>query len=144
MSKLNITDQLNSDYKEQLLEMYQHEWWSVGRTEKDVQTILNNASFIIGVIDSENDTLAAFSRILTDHFKYAYVYDVIVKKTYRDQGVGKLLLNTIISHSQLQKIENIELVCRKELIPFYGQFGFSENYGESVAMRRKISMHESN
>lgn len=140
MSKFNITNQLNSNHKKQLLAMYQHEWWSVGRTKDDVETILSNSSFIIAVTDNTNDKLAGFSRILTDYFKFSYVYDVIVEISYRNQEVGKLLLNAITNHPKLQRIENIELVCRKELKTFYRKFGFSEDYGESIAMRRRVTI----
>ena len=124
MSKFNITNQLNSNHKKQLLAMYQHEWWSVGRTKDDVETILSNSSFIIAVTDNTNDKLAGFSRILTDYFKFSYVYDVIVEISYRNQEVGKLLLNAITNHPKLQRIENIELVCRKELKTFIVSLDF--------------------
>lgn len=139
MLKFKITGQLKDNHKEQLLEMYQHEWWSTGRTKADIETILNNISFIIGIIDNETDSLIAFSRILTDHFKYAYIYDLIVEKSYRKQGLSNLILNSIINHPKLKNIQNIELVCRKELIPFYRKFGFSEDYGGSIAMRRTVT-----
>jgi GNAT superfamily N-acetyltransferase len=136
MSKFKITNELSDDGKKQLLEMYQHEWWSVGRTEEDVLAILKGSSLIICIIDQETNQLAAFSRILTDYFKFVYVYDVIVSKQHRGIGLGNLLLNSILEHPKIMKIENFELVCRKEMIPFYEKFEFSDDYGASVAMRR--------
>ena len=139
MSKFKITNELSEAGEVQLLEMYQGEWWSVGRTKEDVQIILNGSSLLICIVDQETDQLAAFSRILTDYFKYAYVYDVIVSKPYRRLGLGDLLLNSILEHPQLMKIESIELVCRKEMVSFYEKFEFSDDYGASVAMRRRKS-----
>lgn len=137
MSKFKITNELSEAGKIHLLEMYQYEWWSVGRTKEDVQTILNGSSLIICIVDQETDQLAAFSRILTDYFKFVYVYDVIVSKQYRGLGLGNLLINSILEHPKLMKIENVELVCRKEMVPFYEKFEFSDDYGASVAMRRR-------
>ncbi len=117
--------------------MYQREKWSSERTKEDVRVILNNSSIIICIIDQQTNKLAAFSRILTDYFKFAYVYDVIVENQYRGKGIGDLLIASIMEHPKLMNIENIELVCTKEMIPFYKKFGFSDDYGASVSMRRK-------
>ena len=139
MSKFKITNELSEAGEIQLLEMYQGEGWSVDRTKEDVQTILNGSSLIICIVDQETNRLAAFSRILTDYFKYAYIYDVIVSRSYRGLGLGNLLLNSIFEHPQLMKIESVELVCRKEMVSFYEKFEFSDDYGASVAMRRRKS-----
>lgn len=138
MPNFIVKNELSEDNKKQLLEMYQLEWWSAERTREDVQIILGNSSLIICVIDQENNRLAAFSRILTDYFQFAYVYDVIVEKQYRRAGLSNLLLNSILEHPKLIKIESIELICRREMIPFYKKFGFSDDYGASVSMRRRL------
>lgn len=54
---------------------------------------------------------------------------------YRGYGLGKKLIETIINHPDMKNIKNIELVCRKEMMPFYSQFGFTEDYGKSISMR---------
>ena len=41
-----------------------------------------------------------------------------------------------MNHRGLSAIETIELVCRKEMSPFYKIFGFTTDYGESVSMRK--------
>jgi ribosomal protein S18 acetylase RimI-like enzyme len=133
---ITIISELSDEHKNQLLNLYQHEWWSTGRTMADLETVLSGFSFIIAFVDT-NNKLIAFCRVLTDQFKYAYIYDVIVDKEYRKTGLGKKLIESVLNHEKLNKISNFELVCRKELIPFYKQFGFSDDYGLSVAMRYK-------
>ena len=137
MTTFKIVHELSETHKTQLLELYQHEWWSIGRTKEDVEAILAGSSFVIGIVEQDTHTLVGFSRMLTDFFKYAYVYDVIVAKDYRGLGLGNLLLKSIIEHPKLNHITNIELVYRKAFMPFYEKFGFSSDYGESVAMRRQ-------
>lgn len=105
--------------KDQLLKLYQNEWWSLNRTKQDVDKILQGPSIIIGIVDKNTDTLAGFARILTDYFKYAYIYDVIVAKDYRNKGLGALIMNTVINHPKLLNIKNLELTCKKEMIKFY-------------------------
>ncbi len=98
----------------------------------------------MGIIEIESNKLIAFSRVLTDYFKFSYVYDVIVDRQYRGHGLGKQLMEIIIHHPSMQNIQNIELVCRKDMIPFYAQFGFTDNYGGSVSMRLQRSLVQAN
>ena len=135
-TNFSVTSSLKEKQKDELLEMYQNEWWSKNRSKDDVDFILQNSSFIIAIINNKNSELCAFSRILTDYFKFSYVYDVIVSTTYRGQGVGKLLLQEITQRPILKKVGSIELVCRKDTMLFYQQFEFTEDYGLSVAMRK--------
>jgi GNAT superfamily N-acetyltransferase len=76
---------------------------------------------------------------LTDYFKYAHIYDVIVDEKYRGHGFGRKLIETVLNYPSLATIEVIQFTCRKKLIPFYEKFGFSIDYGESASMnlRRK-------
>ena len=131
-----IIDNLNNKQKKELHAFYQKEWWSNDRTLEDIEFILKHSSFYIGLVD-DNDKLLAFARILTDYFQFAYVYDVIVAEENRERGLGKKLMEAIIIHPALRNIKNIELVCRREKQSFYEQFGFSTNYGKSVAMRKQ-------
>ena len=101
MSRFKITNELSENGKMQLFEMYQHEWWSVGRTEEDVLNILKGSSLIICIIDQQTNQLAAFSRILTDYFKFVYIYDVIVSKQYRGDRKSTRLNSSHIQKSRM-------------------------------------------
>ncbi len=130
---MNKVNELSNEQKQQLCELYQLEWWTTGRTLKDVDIILNNSSFIVAYVN--NNKLVAFARVLTDYFSHAYIYDVIVEQDFRKSGLGKILINAILNHEKLANIKSIELICRKELMPFYEQFGFTADYGLSTTMR---------
>lgn len=145
MSKnINITQLLDEKQKNDLLSLYQNNWWSYNRTKQDVDFILKNSSFYVGIVDVNDNRLIAFSRILTDYFQFSYIYDVIVHKDYRNLGLGKQLIQTIINHPALKDVKNIELVCRKDMMQFYKNLGFSEDYGKSISMRlQRINSSES-
>lgn len=132
-----ITNKLSEHHIDQLHELYKKEWWSEKRTREQVDLVLKHTSIIIGIIEKETDTLVAFSRILTDYCKYAYVYDVIVNSNFRKQGLGKVLLQAVLDNETVKDLKYVELTCRKNMIPFYEKFGFDLNYAnESVPMRR--------
>src|SRR5690348_1804377 len=119
MLQYEIINILSEHHKDQLLKLYQNEWWSVNRTKQDINTILQGPSIIIGILDKQIDRLVGFARILTDSFKYAHIYDVIVNEDYRNKGLGAFIMETIINHPKLLNIKNIELTCKKEMIMFY-------------------------
>ena len=127
--KIKVTQSLDEMHKKDLLSLYHSAWWSCERTVDDVEIILSNSSFYIGLVCENNNQLIAFSRVLTDYFQFSYIYDVIVHANYRGQNLGKQLIEIIVvNHPTIKEVKNIELVCRKEMIPFYKQFGFTEDY----------------
>ena len=129
--------ELSPEQTVQLHCLYQKQWWSANRSLTDTKKILANSSLIFAVVD-ENKELVAFCRVLTDRCFFAYIYDVIVKEEHRGNGLGDSLINAVIHHPDSQSLSSIELVCRKESIPFYQKNGFSTDYGKSVAMRLKL------
>lgn len=55
---------------------------------------------------------------------------------HRGKGLGKLIMEAIITHPRLKNIKNFELTCTPEMMDFYKKFGFSENYGPEVRPMR--------
>lgn len=138
MKQFEVIYSLNPSHKNDVLNLFHHEWWTDSRTEADLETIINGSSFIVGVVDPETSKLVAFSRALTDTFMFAYIYDVIVGRPYRKQGLGKFLVETTLQHPMIKDLKSVELICRKEMIPFYEPFGFSTDYGQSAPIRRWV------
>lgn len=118
----SLTDQQVS----QLVELYQNEFWSKERTHPDVVRMLAGSDVVIGIVD-ESNTLIAFVRVLTDFVYRATIYDVIVKSTHRQQGLGTQLLDAVFNHPQLKDVENFALFCLSEMFPFYERWGFAAN-----------------
>ena len=131
-----VINSISEDQEKDLLALYKNEWWSCDRTENDVKVILKNSSLIFGLVDTNTNKLIGFTRVLTDFFKFVYIYDVIIDPKYRDMKLGKKLINTVLEHPAIHGINSVELICKKEMMSFYKQFGFTENYGESIAMRK--------
>lgn len=127
---------ITSEHWNDLLALYKNEWWCCERTLEDVQVILANSSMTFGLIDNQTQRLIGFSRVLTDYFRFAYIYDVIIHPDFRGQDLGKYLIQTIVDIPEIKQLHSVELVCRKDKVSFYEQFGFSHDYGLSVAMRR--------
>ncbi len=133
--KTELITVLKQSQKQDLLKLYHQAWWSKDRTEDHVDFILANSSLYVGIVDSQTNRLLGFLRVLTDYFKFAYIYDVIVDENHQNLGLGKQLIQSVMDHPSLQTIPYIELVCKKTKQSYYEQFGFTDNYGDSTSMR---------
>lgn len=142
VQEFTIVNKLTSKHQQDLLTLYSNEWWCYDRTLLDVERIIQNSSLIVGLIDPSRDRLIGFARALTDYFKYAYIYDVIVHQEYRGLDLGKRLLTHILQHEDIKELGSVELVCRKDMLLFYAQFGFTADYGDSLVLRRHQNNNE--
>lgn len=123
---------------EQLYELYQHEWWSQGRTLSDVHRMLLNSDYIFGICEIHSQQLVAFSRVLSDRVYRTIVFDVIVAAEHRSKGLGLLLIEQIVLHPELSKVECIQLFCLPEITPFYQKFGFIQAE-TSLLVRQRLN-----
>lgn len=89
----------------------------------------------IGLVDRERNKLVGFSRIITDYVYRATIFDVIVKKEYQGVGIGRILMDSIMEHPQLKKIERIELYCEEDKVEFYNKWNLSRVTSMTSLMR---------
>lgn len=47
-----------------------------------------------------------------------------------------MLMDAIVGHPELAEVRSIELICQPELVPFYRCWGFTDEVGRSLLMRR--------
>ena len=63
-----------------------------------MRSIKNSLCF--GVYD--NARQICFARVISDFATYAYVADVFILEPYRERGLGKELMASIMAHPDLQ------------------------------------------
>jgi len=134
--EFEVRDHLSPAQVDDLVRLYGNEWWSNKRTRPDVEEMLLASDLLFVVVEKGSDSLAAFARVLTDWTYVAQVFDVIVAPEYRGRGLGRLLVERICAAPALQHVATIQLHCQPEHIPFYRNWGFSEEIGRSRLMRR--------
>lgn len=115
--------------------LYQLEWWTKARTIEDVRRMLAGSDVVIGYVERESGRLVAFARVLTDFVYKSLVLDVIVAASHRGSGMGRTLMTAILEHPKLKDVRHFELYCLPEMMPFYEQWGFSEDTGGVRFMR---------
>jgi GNAT superfamily N-acetyltransferase len=137
-SRLQLHRSLNDHEVDQLVELFQEEWWTKGRTKADVVKTLASGGPVFAFIDSDGDELVAFARAMTDGIYKAMIFDIIVKSTWRNTGLGGLLMETVMNDPALVNIKDRELYCLAEMVPFYQKWGFTDELTGLHFMRKSV------
>jgi GNAT superfamily N-acetyltransferase len=134
--RFEIERVLTRSQVDDLLDLYGGEWWTMERTRADVERMLAASDLVFAVVESSSGRVVGFARVLTDQTYVALILDVIVAPEHRGQGLGRLLVESILAEPALQAVRSVELVCQPEHVPFYERWGFSASVGRSGLMRR--------
>ncbi|HEY9726111.1 MAG TPA: GNAT family N-acetyltransferase [Chroococcales cyanobacterium] len=135
MESYRVISELNEQQISDLTDLYKNEFWSQNRTQQDVAKMLTASDIVIGLVD-ECDRLVGFTRVFTDFVYRGVIFDVIVKPSHRDRGLGKKLLDLVVDHPQLRSVEYLTLFCLPEMVPFYERWGFTNEHGGLQLMLR--------
>ena len=73
----------------------------------------------------KGDQQIGFARVVTDYATFAWLADVFLLEDYRGQGIGKWLVEVILTHPQLQGFRRWALAT-KDAHELYRGFGFDE------------------
>ena len=105
------------------------DFWSFSTLKEEVEN--ENSSYIIGKINNEIIGFAELKKI----FDQADIMNIVIKKTYRNQGIGTLLLENLILLAKDLNISTLFLEVNeqnKPAIHLYEKLGF-----EKLGVRKK-------
>ena len=131
---MQVVYALSDKHLVQLHQLYQQEWWSEQRSLDDTRNGIAGSQLCMGLVTPQ-DELVGFARVLTDYTFKAFIFDLIVRKDLRDQGLGKQLLTLIQTHDKLRRVNHFELYCLPEMAAFYAAQGFTTELGGLQLMR---------
>jgi N-acetylglutamate synthase-like GNAT family acetyltransferase len=91
-----------------------------------------NSWFRVGIYD--NERLIAFGRMISDGIYQALICDVMVDPTYQNKGLGKQIIQELLTKCQESGIESIQLFAAKGKHHFYKKLGFQEREEDAPGM----------
>lgn len=97
-------------------------YWSLNIPKETVQTAIGN-SLCFGVY--ENNKQIGFARVISDFATIAYLGDVYVLEEYRGKGLSKWLMETIMSHPNVQGLRRWILLTG-DAHGLYRQYGWTD------------------
>ena len=96
-------------------------YWVPGISRASVEKCIKH-SLCFGVyLDGRQ---IGFARLVTDFVRYAHLLDVFVLPEFRGRGIGKLLMENILGHSELRTIVRYTLGTQ-DAHSLYAQYGFT-------------------
>jgi len=107
----------------QAIRLSKDEGWN--QTENDWRLLLENPDNTC-IVAERNNAVAGTATALVHSGRVAWIGMVLVDKTLRGQGAGKMLLKHIIN--QLKHIESIKLDATPVGQPLYQSLGFIDEY----------------
>jgi ribosomal protein S18 acetylase RimI-like enzyme len=115
-----------------LVRLYQQAPWAKGRTLEDACEMLRHTD--VAVMAWDGDALIGFGRVLTDYVYRASIWDVIVDKAYQGQDIGTDIVQRILNHPRLKRVELFWLCTR--MPGFYEKLGFSSKEQKGMVWSR--------
>lgn len=111
---------------EAILKLYrQAGWWQPDEKPEYMELvnkiIANSFCFVIAI---QNDEIIGMGRAISDGVSDAYIQDVTVRQDLRGQGIGKGIINTLVSYMKDNGLQWIGLISEPGYERFYQGLGF--------------------
>ena len=97
-------------------------YWAAGVPEDVVKRSVVN-SLVFGVYRGKEQV--GFARVVTDYATFAYLADVFVLEAHRGRGLGKWLIEVVLSHPDLRGLRRW-LLATGDAHELYRKYGFAE------------------
>lgn len=115
----------NIDNVKEFNELYDAVGWGSYEEEISKKALSNN---IYSVSVYENENIIGYGRIIGDGIVFLYIHDIMVKPEYQGKGIGKTIMNKLLTKiHELQKINpdlRTYLGASKGKENFYKKCGF--------------------
>ncbi|MBW4421404.1 MAG: GNAT family N-acetyltransferase [Myxacorys californica WJT36-NPBG1] len=99
-------------------------FWARDRKREDLALAIANSNPVISAWD--HDHLIGFARATSDGIYRATIWDVVVHPDYQGAGLGRKLVQTVLSHPHVCRVERVYLMTTNQQ-EFYKRIGFEEN-----------------
>jgi len=119
------------DLDQLLLLLNRNAFWAQNRQRQEMERAVAHSHPVVSAWDEER--LIGFGRATSDGVYRAVLWDIVVDHDYRRQGIGRKLVETLISHPHLQSVERIYLFTTHQR-GFYERIGFVENPSTTLVL----------
>jgi GNAT superfamily N-acetyltransferase len=107
--------------RDTIADMLGRSYWANGRPRETLERALDN-SLVFGIYEGSKQI--GIARVVSDYAVFAYLCDVFIHENYRAHGLGKWLMQTVMSHPDLQGLRRWSLATR-DAHGLYKQFGWN-------------------
>lgn len=126
------------EYRQSEINLYQLQelfnlaaFWAKGRSIEDLSIAIANSDPVITICDGEQ--LIGFARATSDGIYRATIWDVVIHPDYRGTGLGRKLVETVLSHPRVRRVERVYLMTTHQQ-EFYQKIGFQSNLSTTMVL----------
>jgi ribosomal protein S18 acetylase RimI-like enzyme len=109
-------------------------FWAKERSIKDWGTAIANSEPVVSIWDRE--LLIGFARATSDGIYRATIWDVAIHPDYQGKGLGSKLVETVLSHPRMQRVERVYLMTTHQQ-EFYEKIGFQVNNTTTMVLHNQ-------
>jgi len=110
-------------------------FWAKNRQIEDLKVAIANSKPVITAW--EQDQLIGFARATSDGVYRATIWDVVIHPDYRGAGLGRKLVQTVLSHPHIANVERVYLMTTHQQT-FYERIGFQVNSSTTLVLNRQV------
>jgi ribosomal protein S18 acetylase RimI-like enzyme len=110
-------------------------FWATDRRLEDLAIAIANSEPVIAVWDSATPIkrLIGFARATSDGIYRATIWDVVIHPDYQGAGLGRKLVQTVLSHPKISRVERVYLMTTHQQ-SFYQRIGFESNPSTTMVL----------
>lgn len=112
-------------------------FWAQGRSLEDLSIAIANSEPVVSVWDEER--LIGFARATSDGIYRATIWDVAIHPDYQGRGLGRKLVQTVLSHPRMSRVERVYLMTTHQQ-RFYERIGFECNSSTTMVLKDRLFM----
>jgi N-acetylglutamate synthase-like GNAT family acetyltransferase len=106
-------------------------FWARDRRREDLEIAIANSDPVITAWDDHR--LMGFARATSDGIYRATIWDVVIHSDYQGAGLGRKLVQTVLSHPKMCRVERVYLMTTHQQ-PFYQKIGFEPNTSTTMVL----------
>lgn len=110
-------------------------FWAVNRCIDDLAIAITNSEPVISAWDG--DKMMGFARATSDGIYRATIWDVVIHPDYQGAGLGRKLVQTVLSHPKMSRVERVYLMTSDQQ-KFYERIGFEKNQTTTMVLHNPL------
>ncbi len=113
-------------------------FWAKKRSIEDMEIAITNSQPVISIRNQER--LIGFARATSDGIYRATIWDVVIHPDYRGTGLGSKLVETVLSHPHMHRVERVYLMTTHQQ-GFYKKIGFQSNCSTTMVLYNQPNLN---
>ena len=106
-------------------------FWAKSRSREKMEIAIANSNPVVTVWD--NERIIGFARATSDGVYRAGIWDVVIHPDYRGWGLGRKLVETVLTHPDVNRVERVYLTTTNQQ-SFYERIGFEPNSSTTMVL----------